>query len=126
MGLLDWINPLKPLTDAALQAQQNWLTARNDSERLKAEQEQAFWHDRIAAVSASQADRPWSPRSLMGYAAALYVLKIVVWDTVLQWGVTPDPGDQVTWVVVTIVGFYFVSRSAETIVGTIAARLSRK
>ena len=62
----------------------------------------------------------------MGWSAALYVGKIVVWDTVLQWGVTPNPGEQVTMIVMTIVGFYFVAKGAETVANTLAGVIRRK
>jgi hypothetical protein len=127
MGLLSFLNPLQHITDALTKAYAVREGARNSSERIKAEvQINELEMKRDVILSATVNDRWWSPRSIMGYSVAAFVFKIVVWDSVLQFGVTPYPGEMVTWIIVTIIGFYFVSRSAETIAGSIAGVLSRK
>lgn len=42
------LNPFKALTDGLLQAQKQWNDAKNDTERLQAEQNIAFWQAQIA------------------------------------------------------------------------------
>jgi hypothetical protein len=127
MGLLDWLNPLQAITGSLERAYQAKLAAANDTDRIAAEVEiETLKARRDVVISASLNDKWWSPRTIMGWSAALYVGKIVVWDTVLQWGVTPNPGEQVTMIVMTIVGFYFVAKGAETVANTLAGVIRRK
>lgn len=127
MGLLDWLNPLQAITGSLERAYQAKLAAANDTDRIAAEVEiENLKARRDVVISASLNDKWWSPRTIMGWSAALYVGKIVVWDTVLQWGVTPNPGEQVTMIVMTIVGFYFVAKGAETVANTLAGVIRRK
>lgn len=112
--------------DGLLRAQQQYLTAEGDKNKLAAEQNVKYWQGRVdVAIAAAQHDKWWSPRVLMAYAVTAYIIKIVFWDSVLQWGVTPYPGDQVTFIVMTVVGFYFVSQAAESIASKIAGAFKR-
>lgn len=52
-------------------------------------------------------------RPAMAAPVVLYIWKIIVWDTILGWGVTQNPGDIVGWIVVTIIGAYFLTRPFE-------------
>lgn len=124
--LLDLINPLKGITDALTSAYQAKLNAQNDAERISADKEIAWLEARRDVAISAKTDPWWSPRSLMGWSVSLYVFKLVVWDSVLQLGVTPYPGEQVSWIVVTIIGFYFVSRSAETIANSLTSAFRKK
>jgi hypothetical protein len=127
MGLLDWLNPLSAITSSLERAYQAKLAAQNDAGRIAAEVEiENLKARRDVVLSAALNDKWWSPRTIMGWSAALYVGKIVVWDTVLQWGVTPNPGEQVTMIVMTIVGFYFVAKGAEAVANTFAGVIRRK
>jgi hypothetical protein len=122
MGLLDWINPLNGITKALTDAYVAKEQAKNDKDRIAADVAiENLKARRDVVISAAVNDKWWSPRTLMGYAAALYVFKIIVWDTVFQLGVTPDPGEQVTFIVMTVVGFYFISSAATGIADRIAA-----
>lgn len=113
-GLLDkFIAPLE-------RAYQAKITAQTNKDKLAADQAVKFYEGQIAlATTAAQSDKWWSTRELVGKCALIYVAKIVVWDTVLGWGVTPDPGPQVTGIVMMVIGFYFGSKA----VTDIAARL---
>lgn len=124
MGFLSFLNPLKQITEAITRAYTIREQARTDKDRIAADVTiRELEAKRDVVIAASINDRWWSPRSIMGWCVATFVFKIVVWDTVLQWGVTPYPGEMVSWVVVTIIGFYFVSRSAETITSMFASRI---
>lgn len=104
----------------AYEAKQKALT---DKDRIEAERQIAFFEQQISlARSAAENDRWYSPRSLMGWACAVYVLKIVVYDTVLQLGVTPNPGDQVNGIVALILGFFFGSKALTDVAGRIFNR----
>ncbi len=127
MGLLNFLNPLSAVTDALSRAYIARQQAKNDKERIDADVTISNLEaKRDVVIAAAVNDRFWSPRNIMGWSVAAFVFKLIVWDTVLQLGVTPYPGEMVTWIVVTIIGFYFVSRSAETISNSIAAVLIRK
>ena len=55
--------------------------------------------------------RWYEPDHLMGYAVAIYLAKLLVWDKVLGWGIT-DP--LAGWAATTanlVIGFYFGSRT---------------
>lgn len=111
------------VTDGLLKAQQQYLNAKNDTEKLVAEQNIQYWQNRVAvAQAAAQSDKFWSVRSIMGYTVALYVFKLIVWDTVLGWGVTPDPGPVIGTIVSVIIGFYFLSKPMEKVADALSAR----
>lgn len=113
-GLLDkLIGPLE-------RAYQAKIAAQTDKDKLAADQAIAFYQGQVAlATTAAQYDKWWSTRELIGKCALLYVAKIVVYDTVLGLGMTPDPGPQVSGIVMMVIGFYFGSKAATDI----AARL---
>lgn len=122
--ILDWFagGPIREIKDGLLQAQRQNL----ESKTKESEQNLRFWEARmVLATEAAKNDKWWSPRTLMGWGATLYVLKIVVWDTVLQLGVTPNPGEQVTFIVMTVVSFYYGSKAAENIASILSNRIAR-
>jgi hypothetical protein len=129
-AILTWLGGgmVKQLTDPLLAAYQAKLNAQNDSDRLAAEQQIAFFEGQIAlAQTAAMHDRWWSTRELIGKCVLLYVAKLVVWDTVLAWGVTPDPGPVVGGIVMVVIGFYFGSKAASDIAGKLlAASMGRR
>jgi hypothetical protein len=123
-GILDWLGGgiIRQFTDPLLQAYQAKLNATNDADRLAAEQQIAFFEGQIAlAQTAAQHDKWWSTRELIGKCVLIYVAKLVVWDTVLAWGVTPDPGPVVGGIVMVVIGFYFGSKAASDIASKLLA-----
>ena len=126
MGMFGWLNPLNAITGALTKAYEAKLAAGNDNDRIAAEVEIENLKARRDVVLASVNDPWWSPRTIMGWCVAIFVAKVVLWDTVLGLGVTPNPGEMVWWIVVTIIGFYFVSKSAESIANSIAGVLRRR
>ena len=113
MNILGLLNPLGALKDGLVAAQKQWLDANNDASRLKAEENVAYFKGQIElAVAASRYDKWYSVRSLIGYCVVILVAKLLIWDTVLGWGVTPNPGQLVMWITVTVIGFYFASKTA--------------
>jgi|GEM_PF-792434 len=119
-AILKWLGGgvVKQFTDPLLEAYRAKLSAQNDAERLAAEQQIAFYQGQITlAREAAQSDRWYSPRSLMAYCATIVVGKLLVWDTVLGLGVTPDPGSIVNGIVLTIIGFYFGAKALSDLGG---------
>lgn len=126
VNLIGWVigGGLSSLTGSLERAYKAKLDAKNDADRLEAEKQIAFFKGQIElAQAAAEHDKWWSPRTLMGYAAAAYVVKIVFYDTVLGLGVTPNPGEQVTAIVLTIIGFYFGSKALGDVAGRIASAI---
>lgn len=127
MGLLSFLNPLNAITGALTDAYKRKLEADTDKTRIAADVEISNLEAKRDAVIAATVNDTWhSPRSVMGYSVAILVFKLLVWDTVLQLGSTPYPGEIVTWIMITVIGFYFVSRSAETIASSIAGVLAKR
>lgn len=113
--------------DGLLRAQQQYLAAEGDKEKLLAEQNMKYWQGRMdLAIANSQHGKWWHTINLMGIISIIYFGKIVVWDTVLGWGVTEDPGDQVTFFVMTVLGFFTASKSVEIITDKIAGAIARR
>ena len=110
------------ITNGLLAAQKQYLEAKNDSEKLLAQQNMEYWQGRMAVAQAASNDPPWSVRSIVGYTVALYVFKLIVWDTILGWGVTPDPGPVVGTIVSVALAFYFVSKPMEKVADALSTR----
>lgn len=108
------------------QAYKDRLAAQNDAERLAAEERMAYWKGQVElAQAAASNDKWWSTRELIGKCVLAYVAKIVVIDTVLKLGVTPDPGPQVTGIVMVVIGFYFGSKALTDIGAKLIAAFAR-
>ena len=116
---------IKAIAEAIGAARKEARDAKTEQQRIAAEEHiAALEAKRDVVIAASVNDRWWSTRELIGKSVFIYVFKIIVWDTVLKLGVTPNPGDQVTFIVMTVIGFYFVSKSAEKITDTIAGSIA--
>lgn len=116
LALLRFLTPLNgvlgDLKDAYIAKQ----AAKNDRERIHAEQ-------RIARLEArKQVLLRSSPTSSIVQAAwaapfIIYNAKIIVWDKVLGWGVTDPLGPFETNIGYMVVGFYFLSISGRSLIG---------
>jgi len=95
-------------------AYESKLEAENDKERIEADK-------LIATLTAQQAilvaeQKRWLTawiRPALAFPVVLFVWKLIIWDTVLGWGVTPYPGDMIAWLVTTIVAAYMLTRPFE-------------
>jgi hypothetical protein len=125
--LLSLINPLGKIVSGLNEAYRAKLAAKNDAERIEADKQIAFFEGQMSlATAAAQHDKWWSTRELIGKCALVYVFKIIVWDTVLQLGVTPDPGPQVTGIVMVVIGFYFGSKAVSDIGARLLSLVGRR
>jgi len=114
MWLLNLVNPLKAIGDQLNRAYEMKLLAMSDKERLDAEKQISQLEanrDLLLREQGSWMTR-WV-RPAMALPVVIYVWKVVVWDTVLKWGVTPYPGEFVHWYVLTVTGAYFIMRPIE-------------
>lgn len=113
---------IKQFTDPLERAYAARLAAENDEQRLTAEQQIEFYRGQIElAAAATEHDKWWSPRTLMAYCATVVVFKLLIWDTVLGYGVTPDPGSIVNGILLTIIGFYFGSKAISDVAAKVLA-----
>lgn len=105
---------LSKLSDDIKDAYEAKLRATTDSEKLLADQRLAFLEAQrsILIVEQGRWYTAWI-RPMMALPVVIYMWKIIVWDTVLQWGVTPNPGEFVNWIVITVIGAYFLTRPFE-------------
>ena len=112
--LLGLVNPLKEIGDQLNRAYELRLMAQNDRHKIEADQVISTLEAQRDILLAEQGS--WMTRWIRPALAAPVVIlmwKLVVWDTVLGWGVTPYPGDFIQWFVVTVTGAYFVMRPIE-------------
>ena len=129
MNILAWLtgDVIGSLTGPLERAYQAKLTAANDHEKLEADKAIKFYEGQVAlAQDAAKNDKWWSTRELIGKCALIYIFKIIVWDTVLKLGVTPDPGPQVSGIVMLVIGFYFGSKAATDIAGKLLAAVASR
>lgn len=115
--LLRLINPLSAIAREIAAADRARQEAKTDRERIMAEERIA----RLEAVRDVHVAEARSPingliRALFALPVALYYGKIFVWDKVLALGKT-DPllTDDLVWVAMTIIGFYFLADGATAV-----------
>ena len=97
--------------------------AKTEQERIAADKQVRILQAEASVRVASAEYDPWyGPMNLMGYSCALYVAKLIVWDTVLGLGVTVDPGPTVNGIVLTIIGFYTGHKGIKMIGATLLRR----
>ena len=90
------------------------LAAQNDRDRIEAEQTIATLEARQAVLIAEQGS--WMTRWIrpaLALPVVVFWWKVIIWDTVLGWGVTPYPGDMVAGLCVLVPNVYFLARSFE-------------
>ncbi|MEM6381666.1 MAG: hypothetical protein AAF739_03260 [Pseudomonadota bacterium] len=63
----------------------------------------------------------WHPMMIIGYAVAFLIVKLIVWDTALGLGSTPNPGAVVLELMDTVVMFYFGAAGAIGVASVIAS-----
>lgn len=114
MWLLQLLNPLKAIGDQLNRAYEAKLLAMNDKERIDAEKQISQLESQRDVLLAEQGS--WLTRWIRPALAAPVVIfwwKLIVWDTVLGWGSTPDPGEYVMWMALTVPNVYFLTRPFE-------------
>lgn len=101
--------PLSSISNDLKEAYQSKLNAKNDSERIAAEERIALLEARKTSILAAQSD-PFERFVRIGFALGflLYINKILIWDKVLALGTT-DPLSADLWnLLYIVVGGYFV------------------
>ena len=106
------------ITDKLSEAYQMKLNAENNEQRIEAEEAIAHWKLQQQLVLAEQGKwyTSWI-RPALAFPVVIFTWKLLIWDTVLQMGTTPYPGDFVLWIVMTVIGAYMISRPIEKALG---------
>ena len=96
-------------------AYESKLKAANDTDRIAAEVIIARLEERKAVLA--QGGR-WITFVQIAWALpfVIYNAKLVVWDKVLGWGVTDPLSPDLYQLQATIIGFFFITTGAQTIV----------
>lgn len=116
MAILTWLTGkgVGLIADQFQDAYKAYLNAENDAAKLEAEKQLAWLEAQKEVIISEQRNRltRWI-RPLLALPVVLYVWKLIVWDTILQLGVTPNPGEFVNYIVLTVIGAYFLTRPFE-------------
>ena len=132
-AILSWLASFLsgPIVNGVIDGYKAKLAAGNDKDRIAADlaareldvqraEIEAQTQYRIATVG-----RWYEPEKLMGYAVAVYVAKLLVWDKVLGLGSTDPLGGWIETTANLIVGFYFAKRGAESVAKIVTGALRR-
>jgi hypothetical protein len=108
--------PLTEISNDLKEAYQSKLNAANDAERIAAEERINLLEARKSIILAAQSD-PVERWVRVGFTLPfiVYVNKIVLWDKVLGWGVTDPLSDNFTWIMMTILGGYFLETTVKRV-----------
>lgn len=112
--LLGLLNPLKAIGEQLNRAYELKLLAANDKERIEAEKAISQLEARRDVLVAEQGS--WMTRWIrpaLAFPVVVFWNKLIIYDTVLGLGTTPDPGEYVMWFCVLVPNVYFLVRSNE-------------
>ena len=132
-AILSWLASLftGPLLDKALAGWKAKLAADNDRDKIAADlaareievqarEIEAQTQYRLATVG-----RWYEPEKLMGYAVAVYVAKLLIYDKVFGLGSTDPLAGWIETTANLIVAFYFGKRGAENVARIVAGALRK-
>lgn len=129
-AILSWLASLLtgPLLNKALEGWKAKLAADNDANRIAADlatREMAAQQREIevqAKYRIASLGHWYEPDKLMGYAVAVYVGKLLIYDKVLGLGITDPLGGWIETTANLIVAFYFAKRGFENVAAIIGRR----
>lgn len=107
LGLVS--GPLREISRDLKDAYQAKLDAKNDAERIAADERLAILEARkttILAAQSSPAER-WV-RPAIAFPFVLYINKLVIWDKLLGYGVTDNLSAELWQILWIVLGSYFV------------------
>ncbi|MBN8978001.1 MAG: hypothetical protein J0I08_16135 [Rhizobiales bacterium] len=122
-AILSWLASLLsgPIVGAVIDGYKAKLAAGNDKDRIAADLAQRELDVQRAEIEAQNALRiaqigKWyEPEKLMGYAVAIYVGKLLIFDKVLGLGSTDPLSGWIETTANLIVAFYFGKRTFENV-----------
>lgn len=111
-----------PLLGKIVDAYKAKLDAGNTADKLAADlasRELEVQKAEIAAqaqIRIAQTGKWYEPEKLMGYTAAIYFAKLLIWDKVFKLGTTDALGQWDGGAAALIIGFYFGKRGIENVI----------
>lgn len=114
VGLLT--GPLTAISNDLKEAYQSKLNAKNDAERIAADERITLLEARKSIILAAQSDpaERWL-RIGLAVPVVLYVNKLFIWDKLLGWGVTDNLSPELWQFFWIIVGGFFIDASIKRI-----------
>lgn len=106
--------PLTEISNDLKEAYQSKLAAQNDAEKIAADERINLLEARKTVILAAQSD-PFERFVRIGFALPfiVYINKVVLWDKVLGWGVTDGLSNNFTYIMMTILGGYFLETTVK-------------
>lgn len=114
--ILNWLvgGGINAIGNQVIKYQQLKLQADGDREKLEHEETiQRLQAQQAILIEESKHKLTSWIRPALALPVVIYWGKLIVWDTVLQYGSTPYPGDHVVWYVTLIPAAYFLVRPFE-------------
>ncbi len=110
LGLVS--GPLSSISNDIKEAYQSKLNAKNDQERIAADERLALLEARKTTILAAQASpvERWV-RPAISLPFVLYINKLVIYDKLLGWGVTDNLSPDLWQILWIVLGSYFVDAS---------------
>ena len=109
--------PLSKISGDLKEAYKAKLEAQNDKEKLLADERIAVLEARKTSILAAQSNPVERfVRPLFALPFIVYTWKLVIWDKVLEWGVTDALSDNLNYVFLLILGGYFLDATAKRFV----------
>lgn len=106
--------PLSKISGDLKEAYKAKLEAQNDKERLLADERIAVLEARKSSILAAQSNPVERfVRPLFALPFIIYTWKLVIWDKVLEWGITDPLSDNLNYVFMLILSGYFVDSIAK-------------
>jgi len=115
--LISLLNPLEKIGEQLNDAYRTKVLAQGTEQKLEADMQISQLEARRDILLAEQSNKltRWI-RPALAFPVVVFWFKLIVYDTVLGLGVTPDPGEVVMWYCMLIPTAYFVTRPIEKFV----------
>ena len=109
--------PLSSISNDLKEAYQSKLAAKNDAERILADERIAVLEARKTSILAAQSD-PIERWVRVGFAFpfVVYINKLVLWDKVLELGITDSLSSELSHILMIVLGGYFVDTIVRRVV----------
>ncbi|AEI03515.1 hypothetical protein OCA5_c23960 [Afipia carboxidovorans OM5] len=132
-AILSWLASLLsgPIVNGVIDGYKAKLAAGNDKDRIAADLAQRELEVQRAEIEAqaqiriATVGRFYEPEKIMGYAVAIYIAKLLVWDKVLGLGSTDPLGGWIETTANLVVAFYFGKRGAESVAKIVTGALRK-
>lgn len=114
--LLGLIDPISKITNKIIDLRIQQANAETERQRIESGEEVSklqAQRDVLIAESGSKINA--LVRIAFALPCALYINKLIIYDKILGWGTTDDLSTNLWWLLMTVVGFYFVQSIASII-----------